>query len=440
MESAEIARRFLAYFERARAHDRPLGSAWSPTTPRCCSSSPGCSRSSRTCSASRPRRSSGPPDVPEVRAHPRHRRGRQDHPARHVLPDAGQLVVRRLLQGQAIPFAWELLTTVRAGRRVRLPRGPAVGRPCCHDDDEALRHLAGRGRRAGEPHPAPRAGRQLLAHGRARPGRPLLGDLLRPGRRSTAGRAARRPTRTATWRCGTSSSCRTCSARCASKEDFDIAGPLPFRNVDTGMGLERMAAILQGVDNIYEIDTTWKILDRAAELTEQKYGQRPPRSTSRCGWSPTTCAARDAGRRRGAAEQRGTRLRAAPDPAPQHPQPAAAGRRPARRRAATGPATCTSWATPRSSAMADQFPELRRDAATHPRRDRRGGGGVPRHAAHRHRDLRRRGGGDHGARSRQRCPASRRSSCTTPTASRSTSPWRWRQEQGLRSTRRASGG
>ncbi len=39
------------------------------------------------------------------------------------------------------------------------------------------------------------------------------------------------------------------------------------------MGLERMATILQGVDNIFEIDTTWKVLDRAAELTEQRYGQ-----------------------------------------------------------------------------------------------------------------------------------------------------------------------
>jgi alanyl-tRNA synthetase len=57
-----------------------------------------------------------------------------------------------------------------------------------------------------------------------------------------------------------------------AKDDFDVEGPLPFKNVDTGMGLERMASILQGVDNLYEIDTTWKILDRAAELTEQKYG------------------------------------------------------------------------------------------------------------------------------------------------------------------------
>ena len=60
-----------------------------------------------------------------------------------------------------------------------------------------------------------------------------------------------------------------------AKDDFDIEGPLPSRNVDTGMGLERMASILQGVDNLYEIDTTWKILDRAAELTEQSYGSDP---------------------------------------------------------------------------------------------------------------------------------------------------------------------
>jgi alanyl-tRNA synthetase len=57
-----------------------------------------------------------------------------------------------------------------------------------------------------------------------------------------------------------------------SKVDFDIDAPLPMKNVDTGMGLERMAAILQGVDNIYEIDTTYKILAQAAELTEQDYG------------------------------------------------------------------------------------------------------------------------------------------------------------------------
>jgi alanyl-tRNA synthetase len=58
-----------------------------------------------------------------------------------------------------------------------------------------------------------------------------------------------------------------------SKTDFDTAGELPARNIDTGMGLERMATVLQGVDNIYETDTVWKVLDRAAELTEQRYGR-----------------------------------------------------------------------------------------------------------------------------------------------------------------------
>lgn len=57
-----------------------------------------------------------------------------------------------------------------------------------------------------------------------------------------------------------------------TKEDFDIAGSLPKKNIDTGMGLERMAALLQGVDNIYEIDTTRVILDRASALTGVRYG------------------------------------------------------------------------------------------------------------------------------------------------------------------------
>jgi len=57
-----------------------------------------------------------------------------------------------------------------------------------------------------------------------------------------------------------------------SKEDFDVRQPLPAKNIDTGMGLERMAALLQGVDNIYEIDTTRVILDRAAALSGARYG------------------------------------------------------------------------------------------------------------------------------------------------------------------------
>jgi len=55
--------------------------------------------------------------------------------------------------------------------------------------------------------------------------------------------------------------------------DFPILAPLPQQNIDTGMGLERMAAVLQGVDNLYEIDTSRAILDRAAELTSTRYGR-----------------------------------------------------------------------------------------------------------------------------------------------------------------------
>ncbi|MFI7081009.1 alanine--tRNA ligase [Micromonospora sp. NPDC049903] len=57
-----------------------------------------------------------------------------------------------------------------------------------------------------------------------------------------------------------------------NKEQFRIVGELPKKNIDTGMGLERMASILQGVDNLYEIDEVRPILDRAAELTGKRYG------------------------------------------------------------------------------------------------------------------------------------------------------------------------
>ncbi|MEU4240430.1 alanine--tRNA ligase [Actinoplanes sp. NPDC026619] len=57
-----------------------------------------------------------------------------------------------------------------------------------------------------------------------------------------------------------------------SKEDFRIVGDLPAKNIDTGMGLERIASILQGVDNLYEIDEVRPILARAAEMTGKKYG------------------------------------------------------------------------------------------------------------------------------------------------------------------------
>ena len=56
------------------------------------------------------------------------------------------------------------------------------------------------------------------------------------------------------------------------KDGYPILGELPAKSIDTGLGLERTAALLQGVENIYEIDTTIQILNLASELTGVKYG------------------------------------------------------------------------------------------------------------------------------------------------------------------------
>jgi alanyl-tRNA synthetase len=57
-----------------------------------------------------------------------------------------------------------------------------------------------------------------------------------------------------------------------AKEDFEILGELPKKNIDTGMGLERVAFLLQGVENIYEIDQVRPLIDIASELSGKRYG------------------------------------------------------------------------------------------------------------------------------------------------------------------------
>ena len=58
-----------------------------------------------------------------------------------------------------------------------------------------------------------------------------------------------------------------------SKTDFEILGPLPRKNIDTGMGVERMACILQGVDNVYETDLLRPVIDKVAEIAPRGYGK-----------------------------------------------------------------------------------------------------------------------------------------------------------------------
>ncbi|MET3963684.1 alanyl-tRNA synthetase [Marmoricola sp. OAE513] len=57
-----------------------------------------------------------------------------------------------------------------------------------------------------------------------------------------------------------------------SKVDFDIAGALPKQNIDTGMGLERVAFLLQEKANMYEIDVMYPVIERAEALTGRRYG------------------------------------------------------------------------------------------------------------------------------------------------------------------------
>lgn len=57
------------------------------------------------------------------------------------------------------------------------------------------------------------------------------------------------------------------------KDEEGNYNPLPNPNIDTGMGIERMACIMQGVDTIFEVDTIKQILNKVVEISGQKYGE-----------------------------------------------------------------------------------------------------------------------------------------------------------------------
>ncbi len=57
-----------------------------------------------------------------------------------------------------------------------------------------------------------------------------------------------------------------------TKDDFPIVGELPAKNIDTGMGVERVAYLLQGVENVYETDLVRPVITRAEEFSGRRYG------------------------------------------------------------------------------------------------------------------------------------------------------------------------
>ena len=56
------------------------------------------------------------------------------------------------------------------------------------------------------------------------------------------------------------------------KDGYEILGPLPKQNIDTGMGIERVACLLQGVENVYETDLLAPVIGIAQQLTGRTYG------------------------------------------------------------------------------------------------------------------------------------------------------------------------
>ncbi len=64
------------------------------------------------------------------------------------------------------------------------------------------------------------------------------------------------------------------------RQENDEYLPLSMKNIDTGMGLERIACVMQGVDNLFEVDTIRSTLDKTCELAAVEYKTDPKKDIS----------------------------------------------------------------------------------------------------------------------------------------------------------------
>ncbi len=64
------------------------------------------------------------------------------------------------------------------------------------------------------------------------------------------------------------------------KEEDGSYSKLAFPNIDTGMGLERIAAVMQGVDSIFDVDTIKHILNRVCDIAKVKYNENEKQDVS----------------------------------------------------------------------------------------------------------------------------------------------------------------
>ena len=187
--------------------------------------------------------------------------------------------------------------------------------------------------------------------------------------------------------------------------------PLPMRNIDTGMGLDRMAAILQDVPSVYETDLIRPLIDLAEEMSGRSYDEGGAVTRAMRIVADHSRGSRLPDRRRRRPLQRGPRLHPAPDhaagdPAGPHARPRGALARPLRRA--------------RDRDHGGDLPRAGRRARDDRPLGRRRGGELRPHSGARHASC---SSGWSPRRRSRRPPGSRRpmpSSCTTPTASPTT--------------------
>jgi alanyl-tRNA synthetase len=58
-----------------------------------------------------------------------------------------------------------------------------------------------------------------------------------------------------------------------NQDPVNVLTPLPAKNIDTGLGLNRFAAILQGKESVFETDQFWPLIELGQELSGRRYGQ-----------------------------------------------------------------------------------------------------------------------------------------------------------------------
>ena len=238
--------------------------------------------------AARRRRTARADQLPEVLPHGRHRQRRQHHAAPHLLRDARQLLVRRLLQARGDRVRLGALAARASASRAEdiwvtvfegddeLGLGP---------DEEAIDAWEEVGRAARADRAVPALG-ELLA-GRARPGRAgRARSCTSTAASSSASRTTSPAARTsASWSTGTSCSCSTTRTRSAT---LDAAAGARTSTPASGSTAWRRSC--RASRSVFETDQFAPLIELGEELSGRALRRGLRRPTARCGSSPTTRA------------------------------------------------------------------------------------------------------------------------------------------------------